>query len=41
VALGGTPFVASFPYRLTARDPSTLILATVVLAGVTVIAIPR
>ena len=38
VAIGVTRFVASFLYGLTVRDPSTMILATVVLACVTAIA---
>jgi putative ABC transport system permease protein len=38
VAFGVTRFVSSFLYGLTARDPVTMILATAVLALVTVIA---
>jgi len=38
VAFGVTRFVSSFLYGLTARDPVTMIIATVVLALVTVIA---
>jgi ABC-type antimicrobial peptide transport system permease subunit len=38
VAFGVTRFVTSFLYGLTARDPVTMILATAVLALVTVIA---
>jgi predicted permease len=38
IAFGVTRFVSSFLYGLTARDPVTMIAATVVLAMVTVIA---
>jgi putative ABC transport system permease protein len=38
VAFGVTRFVSSFLYGLTARDPATMLLATAVLALVTVVA---
>jgi predicted permease len=38
VAFGVTRFVSSFLYGLTARDPITMVAATVVLASVTVVA---
>jgi ABC-type antimicrobial peptide transport system permease subunit len=37
-AFGVTRFIASFLYGLTARDPATIILATVILGCVTVVA---
>ncbi len=37
-AFGVTRFIASFLYGLTARDPATMILATVILGCVTVVA---